>query len=103
VPLEIPGDLARLLRDDVLQPVNKLAEALLAVESEAHPVELPAPEPGQIEGCLAQRLGRECSRVHGSAADLGSAFHQGDPPAEVGGLRRSFSPAGPEPMTMRSK
>src|SRR5262249_32610963 len=92
MPFEVPVNLARLLVDDVLQAVDELAEALLAVEPDAHPVELPPAEAGQVKGRLPQGLGGERAGVNRRAADFLRPLHESDLPAEVGGLGRALLP-----------
>src|SRR5437867_4001373 len=87
VPLQVAVDLLRLQLRDLPQAPDELPQALLAVEPDAHPVELAAPESGQVEGGFPQSLRREGSGVHARAADLRGALDQGDLPSEVRRLR----------------
>ena len=66
---EVASDLARLPVGHVLEAADELPQALLPVEPEAHPVELAAPEPRQVEGGLAEGLRRERARVDRGASD----------------------------------
>src|SRR5207244_5395654 len=56
VPLEVAFDLARLAVRHVLEAADELAQALLPVEPEAHPVELAAPEPRQVKRRFPESL-----------------------------------------------
>ena len=86
VAVEVTANLPRLPVRDVLQAAHQLAQALLAVQPQAHSVELAAPESRQVQRGLAQRLGGERPGVDRRAADVRRALDQGHALAEVGRL-----------------
>ena len=90
VALEVPVDLVGLARRHVGEPAEELPEASLSVEAKRHPVELPAPEAGEVERRLAEGLRRESAGVDGRAARRPAPLHHGDAPAEVRAERGSL-------------
>src|SRR5262249_39647151 len=94
VPLEATHDLARLSVRDVAEAPRELAQALLPVQTQRHPVELAPLEARQVERGLAESLGRQRARVHGHAAGLGHALDDRDFLPEIRRLRRALLTGG---------
>jgi hypothetical protein len=70
----------------VVAPARQLAD-VPGLEVHADPVDVGAAEAGQVQRGLAQCLGGHAGGADRGAAEVLGSLHQGDPLAEVGGVR----------------
>ena len=104
VALEVALICRVLRRRHVAEPAGQLPEALLPIQAQRHAVELAPTEPGQVESrsraassTAASRCGREAPPGSGSRSTSATLL------PKYAACAAPFSPAGPEPITTRSK
>jgi hypothetical protein len=91
-----------VIERDVQAPAQILRRDVVLVPMGAA-LEIPFAPAGEVQHRLAQRLRPDCSGVHTNAADAPPALHHQYAFLEFRRLTAARRPAGPDPMTMRSK
>jgi hypothetical protein len=95
VAQELVADHLDLAADHMLCARQQVLDRDLALDAIAHAVQVPLGEPGEVEDCLAQRLGRDRAGVDADAAHHVAPLGDGHAFAQLGCGDRCLLAAGP--------